>query len=134
MSNISKTIQQYKTLEELQQFAESQNAVILQLSNKLKKLEEEKASNGTIIKNQDIIEISTTDSEYICQVEIAKLKKMTSDRELTLEESRRFDTYYKILNNINSKEKPNEKDVKELPTENLLQIVKSDADAKRSKS
>jgi hypothetical protein len=140
-NKISKTILQYKELTQLQEFAEAQNTTILQLSKKNQSLEEKVKHLENILKTtvptisslpNGVEDIADDDSEYICLVEIAKLKRFTNERELTLEESRRFDTYYKILNNINSKPKQ-EKEVKETPTGDLLKIVESKNDSGSSK-
>jgi len=134
---ISRTILQYKDMAQLQMFAEAQNTTILQLSKKNQALDEKVKHLEELLKTtvptisslpNGASDIADDDSEYICLVEIAKLKRFTSERELTLEESRRFDTYYKILNNIKSKP-ATQKDVEELPTDSLLKIVESKNDS-----
>lgn len=128
---ISRTILQYKDMKSLQEFCEAQNTTILQLSKKIQALEEKLKHSEEILKNSNQVpiinsgvEYSQGHSEYICQIEIAKLKVITQERELTYEECKKFDTYYKILNNINSK--PNrEKDAEQLPTPDLLKLVES---------
>lgn len=138
-NSISKTILQYKDMETLQQFAEAQNTTILQLSKKNQRLEDQVKHLETLLKTtvpnissqpNGVNEISADDSEYIAIVEIAKLKTFTLKRALTLEESRMFDTYYKILNNIKSKPKL-EKEVQETSTENLLALVESKNDDRK---
>lgn len=134
--SISKTILQYKELSQLQEFAEAQNTTILNLSKKIQTLESKLKHSEDLLKSTvpnlssqlpGVKVIAEEDSEYICLVEIAKLKNYTKERDLTLEESRRFDTYYKILNNINSK--PNkEKDAEKLPTQDLLKLVETKND------
>lgn len=138
-NSISKTILQYKDMETLQQFAEAQNTTILQLSKKNQRLEDQVKHLETLLKTtvpnissqpSGVNQIAEDDSEYICIVEIAKLKNITNERELTLEENRKFDTYYKILNNIKSKPKL-EKEVQEASTENLLALVESKNDDRK---
>lgn len=128
---IPKSIMQYKDLATLREFAVAQNTTILNLSKKNQALEQKLKHTEELLKSTvpnissqlPGVKISAEeDSEYICIVEIAKLKNYTQERDLTLEESRRFDTYYKILNNINSKPKV-EKEVKEESTEDLLKLV-----------
>src|ERR1700689_2663621 len=113
-SNIPKTILQYKDLAQLREFATAQNTTILQLSKKIQSLEEKLKHSEELLKASvpnistlpaGVDKIADDDAEYICVVEIAKLKSITNERELTLEENRKFDTYYKILNNIKSKPK-----------------------------
>ena len=135
-SKISRTILQYKDLETLQQFAEAQSTTILQLSKKIQTLESKLKHSEELLKSTvpninslppGVEKIAEDDAEYICLVEIAKLKTSTLTRELTLEENRKFDTYYKILNNIKSK--PNtEKDAEQLPTGKLLELIESKDD------
>lgn len=137
-NNISKTISQYKEWQQLAEFAEAQNTTILQISKKLQKYEDQIKHLETLLKttvpaissSPGINKIADDDSEYICIVEIAKLKQITNERELTLEENRKFDTYYKILNNIKSK--PNqEREVQEKDTDTLLKIVESNNDDRK---
>lgn len=133
---VPKSIQQYKDFKSLQEFACAQNTTILQLSKKVQTLESKLKHSEELLKSTvpnlssqlpGIKVIAEEDSEYICIVEIAKLKSYTKERDLTLEESRRFDTYYKILNNIKSK--PNtEKDAEKLPTGKLLELIESKDD------
>jgi len=128
---IPKSIAQYRDFKSLQEFAVAQNTTILQLSKKIQTLESKLKHSEELLKStvpnisSQLPGVKVTaeeDSEYICLVEIAKLKNYTQERDLTLEESRRFDTYYKILNNIKSKP-PMEKEVEETPTKDLLKIV-----------
>lgn len=123
-------------MEQLQEFAEAQHTTIGQLSKKIQRLEEERnhlksllESSIPLIKttDQSISEVFKNDSEYICHMEIAKLKDITRARELTLEESRRFDTYFKILSQIEFKsEKKDEKEVEKLETKDLLKLIETD--------
>lgn len=137
--SVPKTILQYKDLATLREFATAQNTTILQLSKKVRALESKlkhaedllKTTVPNISSQLPGVKVSAEeDSEYICLVEIAKLKSYTRERDLTLEESRRFDTYYKILNNINSKPKV-EKEVKEESTADLLKLVESKNDDRK---
>src|SRR5579871_956726 len=131
--SIQKTIEQYKTLEQLQQFAIAQQTTIIQMSKKIQKLEDERNhlkdivdKSVPIIKSVDsaVTEVFENNAEYICHMEIAKLKEASKDRELTLEESRKLETYFRIITQIDNKPKPKEKEVEKLGTEELLKIVK----------
>lgn len=132
--SISKTILQYKDLQTLQEFAQAQNTTILQLSKKIQKYEDQIKHLEQLLKTsvpiiktspEGVDKFAEDDSEYICQIEIAKLKQFTLERELTIEENRKFDTYFKILTMINSKNKNQEKEAQKLPTEDLLKLVES---------
>jgi hypothetical protein len=133
---VSKTIAQYKEFKQLQEYACAQETTILQMSKKIQTLEEKLKHSEVILKNagpaiNSIVQYSKSDSEDICKIEIAKLKSFTIERELTYEEVKKLDIYYKVLNNINSKPHP-EKEAEQLPTDNLLKIVESEN--KNSKS
>ena len=135
-NNIPKTIMQYKDIATLREFATAQNTTILQLSRKIQTLEEKLKHSESLLKATvpnisslppGVNKIADDDAEYICLVEIAKLKGFTNERELTLEENRKFDTYYKILNKIKSKPRE-EKEVEKQPTDDLLRIVENNDD------
>ena len=100
-------------MSQLQEYAQAQETTILQISKKIQKYEDQikhleellKTTVPTISSQLPGVKINAnSDAEYICVIEIAKLKNRASLAEdvLTLEESRKLDTYYKILNNINS--------------------------------
>lgn len=138
--NISKTIQQYKDMVQLQLYASAQEQTILNMSKKIKKLEEErdhlkKVADGSvpIIKSTDskITEIFENDSEYICHMEIAKLKEVSTERELTLEECRKLETYYRIVSQIDNKKQKPEKEVEKVKTEDLLKLVEGNGTIKQ---
>lgn len=132
----SKTIEQYKTMEHLREFAEAQHTTISQLSKKIQRLEEERnhlktllESSVPIIKSTDhaVTEIFENDAEYICHIEIAKLKEVSKVRELTLEETRKLSEYFKIITQIDFKsDKKTEKQVKNLETQDLLKLIESE--------
>lgn len=131
----SPTIAQYKSLEELQAYADAQLKTITQLAKKVQRLEEERdhlkkllEDSVPLIKTQPegVTQIAESDSEYICTVEIAKLKNITSERELTYEETRKLSEYFKILTQINARSKNTEREVENLPTEELLKLAQSD--------
>jgi hypothetical protein len=133
---IPKSIAQYRDFKSLQEFAVAQNTTILQMSKKIQSLEQKlkhaedilKSTVPNISSQMPGIKINAQeDSEYICIIEISKLKNITNERELTLEENRKFDTYYKILNNIKSKPSV-EKEAEKLPTGKLLELIESKDD------
>jgi len=131
---IDKTILQYKELNQLQEYAMAQQTTIIQLSKKIQKIEDERDHLKTLLESsvpllktqpEGVNQISGDDTEYICTVEISKLKNMTLERELTYEECKRLDTYFRILNQINSRPTQREKEVKDLKTEDLLKLVEN---------
>lgn len=113
-------------------FIEKQNEVLLALNNKILKLEMEKralehklseiAANAPVINSLDIFDI--TDEETICLTQLALLRGLALQRELSTEESKRFDVYHKAMNNLRGRKKEEDKvDLKDVDSDNLLQIL-----------
>lgn len=136
--NISKTILQYKELSQLQQYAEAQNSTILQLSKKLKKLEEERdhlkqllESSVPILKSDDKSlgeKFLTSSEEAICVMQLEKLRDISSGRELTLEEARRVEIFSKVLTASRNSPKVIELKTQKMTNEELLAIVEGTSD------
>ena len=131
---IDKTILQYKELNQLQEYAMAQQTTIIQLSKKIQKIEDERDHLKTLLESsvpllktqpEGVNQISGDDTASICTVEISKFTNMTLERELTYEECKRLDTYFRILNQINSRPTQREKEVKDLKTEDLLKLVEN---------
>lgn len=135
--NISKTISQYKDFSQLQLFAEAQQTTIVQLSKKLQKIEDERdhlksllESSVPLMKTEETKELEKlhgNNTESICHNEIRKLKEVSSVRELTYEEAKRLDIYFKILNQVSNMQKPPlDAKVKDMNDKDLLKLVESD--------
>lgn len=110
MDSIDKMLEQIKDFASLQKYAEAQYKTILSLSRRVKILEEEN------IELKDLLEKSTpllneekknfvayqveasSDEEMIAKVQLARMKEISMDRELTLEEAKRVEIFTKILN------------------------------------
>jgi len=110
MDSIDKMLEQIKDFASLQKYAEAQYKTILSLSRKVKVLEEEN------VELKDLLEKSTpllneekknfityqveasSDEEMIAKVQLARMKEISMDRELTLEEAKRVEIFTKILN------------------------------------
>lgn len=130
----SKTIAQYKDFTQLQEYATAQELTIIQLSKKVQKLEDERnhfkkllESSGTLISTDKKQLINEDDSENICNLEISKLRDNSIQRELTLEECRKLETYVKILTQLESrKKKPTEKEAEKLDTTALWALVENE--------
>lgn len=132
--NVSKNIAQYKELSQLQQYAEAQNTTILQLSKKLKKLEEERdhlkqllESSVPILKDDSNPSLRqkflTSSEEAICVMQLEKLRDIASARELTLEEARRVEIFSKVLTAARNSPKVIELKTQNMTNEELLAIV-----------
>jgi sulfur transfer protein SufE len=132
--SINKMLEQFQDLAELQQFANSQYKTIIDLSKKLQKSEEENKHLKKLLEQTNPLLISeakekeseliknATDSEVICRTQIRIFKDLALERELTLEEVKKFAELNKALKEIEGK-KPEEYKAKELADEDLLKLV-----------
>lgn len=114
MDAMDKMLEQFKDMGSLQKYAEAQYKTILSLSRRVKVLEEEN------VELKDLLEKSTpllneekknfvsyqveasSDEEMIAKVQLARMKEISMDRELTLEEAKRVEIFTKILANKGS--------------------------------
>ena len=114
MDSMDKMLERFKDMSSLQKYAEAQYKTILSLSRRVKVLEEEN------VELKDILEKSTplvnedkknfvayqveasSDEEMIAKVQLARMKEISMDRELTLEEAKRVEIFTKILANKGS--------------------------------
>src|SRR5271166_3088086 len=95
-------------VRKLQAYSNAQTNTIIELSRKLKEAQDEvshlkKLLEGSVplIKPEgSIITDKANDQEYICRTEINKLREISRDRELTLEECKKLDIYSKILKDL----------------------------------
>lgn len=131
MSQIDKMGLEFKEFAELKKFAEAQQKTILQLSKQVKEKDEEVKhlkklveSTTPIIQTEDkkILNTEDNDQEFICRMELKKLRDISLERELTLEEAKKVDIYTKLLLSLTKKseDNPKEKEVKEIDTAALL--------------
>lgn len=111
--NIDKMISNFTDFAELQTYANVQYKLTIELSKKIHQLEEEnihlkklldksipplEGANKTVEIYQNV-----DDKEAICLMQIKLLKETSIERELTLEEAKKFDIYTKILVELNKK-------------------------------
>ena len=100
-------LEEYQTLGELKEFAEAQHQTIVVQSKRIQHLEAEVehlksmlSSTVPIIaepnKNNPVVPLS--DEESISRMELSKLRGISSQRDLTMEEARKVEIYSKILN------------------------------------
>lgn len=138
--SISRTIEQYKDLESLGQFAEAQQKIILQLGKKIQKVEEERDHLKTLLESSVPLikkegeqlgeKFLTTAEEAICVMQLDKLRDVSSARELTLEETRKVEVFSKVLAAVRNAPKTIEIKNKQMSSEELLALVESDDDRK----
>lgn len=131
--------QDTKDYNKLQAYSNAQTNTIIELSRKLKGAQDEishlkKLLEGSVplIKpegSSNSITSNAGDQEYICRTEINKLRDISRDRELTLEECKKLDIYSKILKDLASNPpKYNESEAKKASTAELLALVKTGED------
>lgn len=104
-------LSQYKTETELKAFASSQMKVITDLTKKIKKLEEENKHLQKLLKDNTpslntinsgalAPRLDISDEEQIAVMELRRLRDISLDRGLTLEETKRADMMQKMLASI----------------------------------
>lgn len=122
---------QDQSLEELQNFCESQQKVIIQLNKKIQKLESERNNLQEMVNKAPInlfgdnASSSANDmatEEAICVMQIKRLEEISLGRELTLEETRKLEAFSKILATFRSGNKNAEAKTKNVSTEELLKL------------
>lgn len=114
---------------EAKEYASASTRVISELQKKIQKLEDENKSLQLMLESNvpilhNVTEIGISPSRIICETQIAFLKNSAVTRELTLEESRKFQIYTDILEKLKA-----EKDDgvgAELTEEDLLKLVKNE--------
>ena len=129
MSKIESLFGKFKNEEEREQYMNAQLQVITNLTKtseeqkaKIKHLEVLlKEATRPLMLNQP--ENSISNEELIAQEQINLLKNTSADRELTLEETRKLDTYVKILLAIRGDNKSLKSTVTHLDTKDLLKLV-----------
>lgn len=130
MSTIDKMLSDLKDIAELKKFAEAQNKTILNLSKELKESQEKlKHLEKLLESTTDILPSSkeySKEDEAICIRQLQVLRDLSDDRELTYEEAKKVDTYSKILQNVRGQKVPDQDKTKDLPTADLLQLVKNE--------
>lgn len=74
-------------------------------------------------KIDELSNVTVTPEEIICMEQISVLKGKSSVDELTLEETKKLDTYVKILSTIRSTKRDGKNPAENLATEDLLEKV-----------
>lgn len=136
MSEVIKMIQDITKFEDLQQFANTQYKVMIAQAKKIEKLDEqitklqvqleqEKQKNLTS-STLDTKNDNQNDAETICLIQLALLNNKSMLGELTLEETKKVETYSKVLLSLKVKDSNNDKEkeiVENIDTSNLLSII-----------
>jgi len=127
-----------KDFAELRAFSEAQQKTIVKLSKKNKELEEEIAHLKKLLESTTPViavdntpafqadKFLTTDQEAICRMQLNKLKEVSYERELTLEEAKRVEIFSKILNVLENSPKTIKVETKNLDNKELLSLLEQD--------
>lgn len=138
MDQFDKMLEQFKDFSSLQKFAEAQQKTIQALTKKLKILEDEnlelKDKVDAIPQTVESSVPTTTfqfddygsDEEVISKIQLARLKEVSMERELTLEEAKRVEIFSKI---VSAKEKNKTFDVsaKRMDSSDLLKMIENES-------
>lgn len=137
MNNIvDKMAEELKTFAELQVYSNSLFQTVTNLNKKINELEEKNKELQKILESnliligtdKDIKDLflNIEDPEAIALMQLKLLRNMSIERELTLEETRRFEIYCKILDNIEIKRKEKVAQVQQsLSNDDLLSAISS---------
>jgi len=126
-----KMLQNYKDMAELQAFAEAQYNTIVTLTEQNQTLKEEITHLKSLLESTTPLlptEVRTerllvSDEEAISKIQLEKLRDVSLTRELTLEEAKRFEIFYKVLNSVRNNVKTYESSVKKLGSTELLALL-----------
>lgn len=127
---IDDMIKNFKDTAEFEAFYEAQQQTIVQLSKKIKFLEDEKqnllqqlAAAPVSNVERDPNAPSIKDEEQICTTQLQLLKMNSNSRELTAEECKKVEIYVKVLNMVRGKDTKMEDEYKKKNVDELLSLV-----------
>ena len=103
--------EQFRTLNKLRK----ENEALKQEIKTLRQTVENSLNSSLNLPVSDLSVSGISNEQLICETQLAMLKEIALTRQLTLEESRKVETFYKILSGIRT----NKEDVKDLQIEKL---------------
>ena len=126
-------INDYKTLAELQEFAESQFKTIVTQKKKMQEMETEIVHLKKLLEHTaPVLELDSVftlnDEETISRTQLQKLRDVSLSRELTLEEARKLEIYSKIINSLETRTKKQVLQSKKLSTDDLVRQLEAPHD------
>lgn len=111
---------------------DAQTTVMITLNRKLKLIQEENEHLKKLLKNTNPIIVSMDeaglDEELISRSELRKLRQLSQDRELNMEETKKVEIYSKILMNLSNRPKVIEVSARNLKTEELAGLLDTATD------
>jgi cell division septum initiation protein DivIVA len=144
MSNnktIDRMAAQFTSMEELQAYCDAQYKTIVSLNKKITEYEREleslrsevaslRSQNSTLTAQQSVVErrdgnskFDYSDEETTCLIQLAMIRNNAMQRELSNEETKRFETFAKVLHMIRGIEQKKEDKLEEISSEELLKLI-----------
>lgn len=136
MSIFDEMLKEFKDMSSLKDFSREQHEEILKLSSQIEKLKKDnkklkeqlEIKYPALVNNSEMSLVNVEEDDHqelICKNELKKLHTISSERELTYEEAKKLEIYTKVLNQFNSKTKPDERDAKKVSEDILLTMVET---------
>lgn len=129
---IQELAEEYKKDNDLENIIDVQTKTLIKVQKKIKQLEDENEHLKKLLKNTTPIVVSMDevglDEELIARSELRKLRQVSQDRELTMEETKKVEIYSKILSNLANKPKTIEVKAKNLKSEELIGLLETSND------
>jgi len=139
--SIDSMFKETKELSDLKAFSDAQQKTIVQLTKKIKQLEEEKEELRILLQDNKPIEnkienkpptiaekFLTSDQETICRIQLMKLREIALDREMTLEETKKVEIFSKIIASIENAPKTIKIDTKSLDSGDLMNLLEDNSE------
>lgn len=144
--NIDQLIEQYKTYDELKVYCEAQFKQILALSKKNKDLEQQVSDlkkgivSNSVVQNKPVVKIETSilvkdDAKTIAEIQLSRLKEVSLERQLTMEETKQLDIFNKVVNyqDPDGKKKDIPVTAKNLDADALMRLVEDSSGTEQAK-
>lgn len=132
MTKLTDINQMEEGFKELQEYSDSQFHLITKLQENVARLEAENKSlkimleqNLPTIGNKPLdLSLGISNEQLICEVQLTMLKDLAVVRELTLEETKKFQTFTDVLAKVKAGKKPGEEfGVARMSDEELLKAA-----------
>jgi hypothetical protein len=131
---IDKMAKDFEDLAELQAYCNAQYHTIITLNKKINELDEENKELRKLIENNKILIGSekqikdlfanVEDPEAIALMQLKLLRNLSIERDLSLEEAKKWEIYCKVLFQVNEKKgKQKQEQSQQLSTEDLLKAM-----------
>lgn len=129
-------LKSFNNIDELTIYAEAQYNTIVNLTEITNKLKEEvkhlksllESTNPLIVKEQSFDRLIVSDEEAIAKIQLEKIRDLALGRELTLEEAKRFEIFYKVLSSVRNTPKNVKSEVQSLNETQLLALIEDKSD------